>query len=115
MGDEEERVIAEAVLAAGHTRRQADAAFEGRRGYEQCVGLRRLAIDRVEAVQVNPMGEFGGWGLRWAPGGGFGVVLRSGPGIRVRRTGGKVFTVTVDDAATGAALLEALRVRALAR
>ncbi|WP_288785476.1 DUF1648 domain-containing protein [uncultured Microbacterium sp.] len=69
-------------------------------------------IDRVEAVQVNPMGEFGGWGLRWAPGGGFGVVLRSGPGIRVRRTGGKVFTVTVDDAATGAALLEALRVRA---
>ncbi|WP_242089251.1 DUF1648 domain-containing protein [Microbacterium lacticum] len=72
-------------------------------------------IDRVEAVQVNPMGEFGGWGLRWAPGGGFGVVLRSGPGIRVRRTGGKVFTVTVDDAATGAALLEALRVRALAR
>ena len=24
----------------------------------------------------NPMGEFGGWGLRWAPGGGFGVVLR---------------------------------------
>jgi len=64
-------------------------------------------IDRVEVVEVSPMGEYGGWGLRWAPGGGFGVVLRSGPGIRVHRTGGKVFTVTVDDAETGAALLSA--------
>lgn len=68
-------------------------------------------IEAVEAVEVNPMGEFGGWGLRWAPGGGSGVVLRTGPGIRVTRTTGKAFTVTVDDAATGAALLEALRTR----
>ncbi len=64
-------------------------------------------IERVEAVEVNPLGEFGGWGLRWAPGGGFGVVLRSGPGIRVYRRGGRVFTVTVPDAATGAGLLRA--------
>ncbi len=73
------------------------------------VPLRDIA--RVEAVDVNPMGEFGGWGMRWAPGGGFGVVLRSGPGIRVHRTNGKVFTVTVDDAATGAAVLAALVAR----
>lgn len=69
-------------------------------------------ITKAEAVEVNPMGEFGGWGLRWAPGGGMGVVLRRGPGIRVQRTNGKLFTVTVDDAETGAALLEALRARA---
>lgn len=71
-------------------------------------------ISRVEAVDVNPMGEFGGWGMRWAPGGGFGVVLRSGPGIRAHRVAGRVFTVTVDDAATGAALLSALAARAAA-
>ncbi|WP_282836890.1 DUF1648 domain-containing protein [Microbacterium flavum] len=68
-------------------------------------------IQRVEVVEVIPMAEFGGWGLRWAPGGGFGVVMRSGSGIRVHRAGGRVFTVTVDDAESGAALLEALRVR----
>ena len=61
------------------------------------------------------MGEFGGWGLRWAPGGGFGVVLRSGPGIRITRTNGKTFSVTVDDAEAGAALLTALAARAQAR
>jgi len=80
------------------------------------VGVPRVHIPlaevaHAEAVEVSPMGEFGGWGLRWAPGGGFGVVLRSGPGIRVTRANGKVFTVTVDDAATGAALLTALRSR----
>lgn len=83
------------------------------------VGLPRVHVPlrdiaSVEAVDVNPMGEFGGWGLRWAPGGGFGVVLRSGPGIRVHRTNGKVVTVTVEDAATGAALLGALTARAKA-
>lgn len=69
-------------------------------------------VDSATAVAVNPMGEFGGWGLRWAPGGGFGVVLRTGPGIRVQRRSGRVFTVTVDDAETGAALLNALAARA---
>ena len=83
------------------------------------VGLPRVHVPlrdiaSVEAVDVNPMGEFGGWGMRWAPGGGFGVVLRSGPGIRVHRTNGKVVTVTVEDAATGAALLGALAARAKA-
>lgn len=69
-------------------------------------------IDQVSAAHVSPMGEFGGWGLRWALGGGFGVVLRTGEGIRVRRRSGKVFTVTVDDAETGAAVLQALVARA---
>jgi len=60
---------------------------------------------------VDPMGQFGGWGLRWGPAG-FGVVLRTGEGIEVRRRSGKTLTVTVDDAATGAALLNALVARA---
>lgn len=63
-------------------------------------------------VYVNPMGEFGGWGIRWSLDGRFGVVLRTGEAIEVTRVNGKRFVVTVDDAATGAALLEALAVRA---
>ena len=41
-------------------------------------------------------------------------MLRTGPGIRVTRTNGKIFTVTVDDAETGAALLDGLAARARA-
>ncbi len=80
------------------------------------VGFPRVHIPMEEvaadsAVTVQPCAEFGGWGLRWVPGGVSGVVLRAGPGIRVARTDGRVFVVTVEDAATGAALLEALRSR----
>ncbi|WP_127819673.1 DUF1648 domain-containing protein [Microbacterium sp. CPCC 204701] len=70
-------------------------------------------VESAEAVVVNPMAEFGGWGWRWAPGR-FGVVLRTGEGLEVRRTTGRSFVVTVDDAATGAALLQALVERAKA-
>lgn len=68
-------------------------------------------IAQAAAVTVNPMGEFGGWGLRLAVDGRFGVVLRAGQAIEVTRISGRRFVVTVDDAATGAALLEALRLR----
>lgn len=69
-------------------------------------------VESAAPVFVSPMGEFGGWGLRWAAGR-FGVVLRTGEGIEVRRRGGKTLTVTVDDAETGAALLNALAARAI--
>ncbi|CEA07320.1 hypothetical protein BN1051_00632 [Arthrobacter saudimassiliensis] len=64
-------------------------------------------VASAEAVTVNPMGEFGGWGLRSAPGR-FGVVLRTGEALQVRRRNGRQFVVTVDDAGTAAALLQAL-------
>lgn len=66
-------------------------------------------------VEVDPMGEFGGWGLRAGAGRRFGVVLRRGEAIEVTRRSGRRFVVTVDDARTGAALLEALTARASAR
>lgn len=67
-------------------------------------------IERVELVDVQAFAEFGGWGLRFAPGGPdgrarFGVVVRSGPAIQVIRHGGRAFVVTVPDAADGAAAL----------
>ncbi|WP_029149828.1 DUF1648 domain-containing protein [Microbacterium indicum] len=76
------------------------------------VGFPRTRIARediasVEVVQVNPMGEYGGWGWRYGAAG-TGIVTRAGEAIRVRRRSGRAFTVTVDDAATGAALLRAV-------
>jgi hypothetical protein len=72
-------------------------------------------VESAARVDVEPMGEFGGWGLRLSTGRRFGVVLRSGEAIEVLRRSGKRFVVTVDDADTGAALLEALVSRAASR
>lgn len=71
-------------------------------------------ITTAARVEVNPMGEFGGWGLRLSADKRFGVVLRTGEAIEVARTNGRRFVVTVDDAATGAGLLQALVERAAA-
>lgn len=75
----------------------------------------RVPLDEVVAareVEVRPLPDFGGWGYRIGRGGRSGFVVRRGPGIEVKRTGGRVLVVTVDDAATGAALLATLAERA---
>ncbi|WP_127792681.1 DUF1648 domain-containing protein [Agromyces sp. LHK192] len=72
--------------------------------------LTRVPLDRVESaadVEVLP-GEFGGWGFRFDGQGRRGIILRGGPGIEVRRTDAPTLVVTVPDARTGAALLNAL-------
>jgi DNA-binding transcriptional regulator YhcF (GntR family) len=67
-----------------------------------------LAAARV--VQVDPMADFGGWGIRWVIGprgkGRWGIATRSGPGVEVIRRDGRSIVVTVDDAGTAAAVLE---------
>lgn len=80
------------------------------------VGLPRLRVPieeiaSVGVVQVNPAGEFGGVGLRVAPGR-FGVVVRRGEAISVTRLTGRQFVVTVDDAETAVAVLSAYLQRA---
>jgi len=72
------------------------------------IRIARDDIRSVEVVHVSPMGEYGGWGWRYGIGSGWAVVMRTGEAIRVTRRNGKVFTVTVDDAETGAALLRGL-------
>lgn len=74
------------------------------------------AHEVVEAStrRVSPSREFGGWGLRTAVNGTVGVVVRGGESIAVERSGGRRFVVTVDDAATGAALLNTFAERARA-
>ncbi|MFG6502671.1 DUF1648 domain-containing protein [Microbacterium sp. P05] len=75
----------------------------------------RVGIDDVAgaaSVTVDPLAQFGGWGLRWGAGGRFGVVLRGGEALEVARRDRSPFVVTVDDADTAASLLQALRTRA---
>ncbi|GHD03730.1 hypothetical protein GCM10010313_19100 [Streptomyces violarus] len=60
--------------------------------------------------EIDAFGDFGGWGYRIRPGAS-GVILRSGATLFVRRAGGRDFAVTVDDAATAAALLNTLIAR----
>ncbi|GGH38300.1 DUF1648 domain-containing protein [Microbacterium album] len=74
------------------------------------VAVPREQIERVEVVQVDPMGEYGGWGWRFG-GNGIGIVVRRGEGLRVHRRGRSAVTVTVDDADTAASLLRGITER----
>ncbi|MBA0052597.1 hypothetical protein E0L36_17400 [Streptomyces sp. AJS327] len=69
------------------------------------LGLPRRSIPLREVVDVEMTPvvtprHWGGWGYRWRPGMGTAIVVRQGEGIVVRLADGKVFTVTVDDAAS---------------
>jgi len=68
-------------------------------------------VQQAVVTTVSPLSEFGGWGYRVGRGGRVGVVLRTGEALQVERSGGRAFVVTVDDAATGAALLNTLAAR----
>ena len=75
----------------------------------------RVPLDEVvgaRVTSVRPLKDFGGWGYRLGRGGRTGIVLRTGEALEVERTGGRVVVVTVDDAQTGAALLNTLADRA---
>ncbi|MHB1064224.1 MAG: DUF1648 domain-containing protein [Georgenia sp.] len=71
-------------------------------------------ILRADVAEISPFRQFGGWGLRTSVDGRTGVVVRKGEAIAVERTGGRRLVVTVDDAATGAALLNTFAERARA-
>ncbi|GAA0399925.1 hypothetical protein [Streptomyces luteireticuli] len=67
------------------------------------IGLPRTRIPLAHVVGadfvpgVTPR-QWGGWGYRWRPDQGTGVVVRRGEGFVVRLGDGRSFTVTVDDA-----------------
>ncbi|MFH9609922.1 DUF1648 domain-containing protein [Streptomyces sp. NPDC017448] len=70
----------------------------------------RVPLERMEGAdsrRVNAVAEYGGWGYRIRPGRS-GVITRSGEAIVVSLAGGREFAVTVDDSATGSALLNTL-------
>ncbi|MFI2752823.1 DUF1648 domain-containing protein [Cellulomonas sp. P22] len=100
------------ALVVAHVRFTVTVDRRGLR-VRSVLGLPRATVpaDEVlhaEVVQVAPLRQFGGWGYRVGAGGTAGIVLRKGEALRVERTGGRSFVVTVDDAATGAALLNTL-------
>jgi len=70
----------------------------------------RVPLERIESAdsrEVDAVAEFGGWGYRIRPGR-TGFIVRSGEAIVALQTGGREFAVTVEDSATGAALLNTL-------
>jgi hypothetical protein len=67
-------------------------------------------LAKAGVIAVDPMADFGGWGLRWVIGptrkGRWGLLTRRGPGLEVFRHDGRSIVVTVDDPGTAAAVLE---------
>ncbi len=72
----------------------------------------RVSLERIEGALSREVraAELGGWGYRSAAGRS-GLVLRSGEALSLRLATGREFVVTVDDAATAAALLNTLAER----
>ncbi|MET9671834.1 hypothetical protein ABZY68_01895 [Streptomyces sp. NPDC006482] len=73
----------------------------------------RVPLDGVAGAsvrEIDAVADFGGWGYR-VRAHRTGVVLRSGEALVVRRDSGREFAVTVPDARTAAALLNALAER----
>ncbi|WP_372593766.1 DUF1648 domain-containing protein [Actinotalea sp.] len=68
-------------------------------------------VEGATTTQVAPLRQFGGWGLRVGAHGATGIVTRKGEALEVARSGSRRVVVTVDDAATAAALLNALAER----
>ncbi len=62
----------------------------------------------AEVIAVAPIGDFGGVGLRFGRGV-TAVATRGGEALEVTRTDGRRLVLTVDDAATAAGVLQALR------
>lgn len=63
------------------------------------------AVSSVSVVDMRP-GDWGGWGWRFGPHG-QALFFRSGEGLRIERTRGAAFHISVDDASRGAALIRA--------
>ncbi|MFD9304300.1 hypothetical protein ACFWCB_16885 [Streptomyces sp. NPDC060048] len=104
------------TLAFVHVAVTVDAeAMEVRCGL---IGLPRRKIRLTEMAsaefvpKITPQ-QWGGWGYRWRPEKGTGVIVRRGEGVQLRLGDGKLFTVTVDDAASAVLVLRAhMRARA---
>jgi hypothetical protein len=102
-------IVLVALLSSTDWRVRVDA--DGLR-VRSILGFPRWTIpldDIAEAgtTTVAAMGDFGGWGVRWASRRRVGIITRSGPALEVRRRDGSSLVITVDDADSAAALLTA--------
>jgi hypothetical protein len=77
------------------------------------LGVPRIAypvaqVSSARAVDVVPLREFGGWGIRVGTNGRFGVVLRRGEALEIALADGRIFVITVGDATAAASLINGL-------
>ena len=71
----------------------------------------RVPLDEIASVstaEIDPVRDFGGWGIRWGGHRRWGVITRRGEAIEAHRKDGSTFVVTVPSAGEGAALLASL-------
>lgn len=72
--------------------------------------VRPADLAKAGTVTVDPLADFGGWGIRWVIGpnrkGRWGIITHRGPCLEVFRHDGRSIVVTLDDAGTAAAVLE---------
>lgn len=61
-------------------------------------------MKEVKVVEISA-GDWGGWGWRISPSG-TGLITRSGKGIRIKKSNGKILEASCEDAETAVALLE---------
>lgn len=69
------------------------------------------AIAGATVVNVSPLGDFGGWGMRAGFNGERGLITASGPALRIDRGEQGPFLVTIADAEAAAATLNTLVAR----
>jgi hypothetical protein len=69
-------------------------------------------IRSASVVAVEPLADFGGWGLRWGGSRRQGIVLAAGEALEVERLDGRSLVITTQDAERAAALVNGMRARA---
>jgi hypothetical protein len=102
------------LLALAFMRVEANVNNDGLTVRLGGIPVRRIPVAKISsarAIDLEPA-QWGGWGWRAAPNGSA-IVLRRGDALELTFRGGRRFAVTVDDAATGAALLNGLVARLL--
>lgn len=73
----------------------------------------RIPLDQIRSARVttvDPLADFGGWGLRWAPKS-RGLIVRRGEALEVARLDGRTLVATLPGAAVPAELINALALR----
>jgi Protein of unknown function (DUF1648) len=78
------------------------------------INVRLQNIVSADVLEVNAVTEYGGWGIRWGLNGRIGIIVRSGEALEVRRQKGLSLVITIDDADSAAALINALVARSAA-
>lgn len=61
----------------------------------------------VDIVNVDPISDFGGWGIRWMPGR-FGIIMRGGNALRLIRRSGSSFVISLPEPEKPAGVIQAM-------